>query len=271
MKIGLSTFAYSWQIGISPQIPQSPFTVLDFLYSAANHKVSLVQIADNLPLHELHRDELGKVKEESRRLGIDIEVGTRGLTDENIERYLAIASFLSSPILRMVIDEKNYSPDKEEIISILHRWEQKFKERNIVLVIENHDRFPCSVLKEIIETIHSPFVKICLDTVNSFGSLEGTREVITALAPFTKNIHIKDFKIYRPYHNLGFVLEGTPAGEGMLDIQYLLHHEDIMMASDITACIELWVTPEATREETVEKETKWREISINNMKKFFEL
>lgn len=271
MRIGLSTYAYSWQIGIYPHTQPHPFSVFDFLHSAASLNVHLVQIADNLPLHELTFTELEKLRIEAKELGIDIEVGTKGLIDENIERYLEIAKYLCSPILRIVIDAKDYTPTKEEIISILLRWEPCFGEDNIILVIENHDRFPTHVLKEIIESINSPNVRICLDTVNSFGSLEGTKEVIATLAPFTKNIHIKDFKIYRPYHNLGFLLEGTPAGAGMLDIPSILHHEDIMLDHSISAIIELWVTPEATVEKSIEKETAWREISINNMRKLFEL
>ena len=271
MRIGLSTYAYSWQIGIYPHTPPHPFSVFDFLHSASLLKVHLVQIADNLPIHELTVTELERLQREAKELKIDIEVGTRGLIDENINRYLHIAKYLSSPILRIVIDAKAYTPTKEKIVTILHRWEQRFREEDIILVIENHDRFPSLVLKEIIETIDSPYVRICLDTVNSFGALEGTKEVISTLGPFTKNIHIKDFKIYRPYHNLGFILEGTPAGEGMLDISSILQHEDIIKDQEISAIIELWVPPEATIDKTIAKETDWRETSMNNMKELFEL
>ncbi len=271
MRIGLSTYAYSWNIGIYPNIPPHPFSVFDFLHSASLLGVHLVQIADNLPLHELSKGELERLKKVAKELEIDIEVGTRGLIDEHIEKYLHIAKFLSSPILRIVIDAKDFTPDKDEIIRILLKWEQRFRQENVILVIENHDRFPSLVLKEIIEAVDSPFVRICLDTVNSFGSLEGTKEVVTTLAPFSKNIHIKDFKIYRPYHNLGFVLEGTPAGEGMLDIPYILQQEAIRSDESITATIELWVLPESTIDETIAKEAAWREVSVNNMKRLFEL
>ncbi len=270
MRIGLSTFAYSWQIGIYPHTPIHPFNVFDFLLSASKLNVNLVQIADNLPLHNLSKRELEKLIKLAKELCIDIEVGTRGLTDKNIERYLNIANYLSSPILRMVIDAENFTPSKIEIINTLHRWEQKFRENNIILVIENHDRFSSHVLKEIIETINSPYVRICLDTVNSFGALEGTKEVVTTLAPFTKNIHIKDFKIYRPYHNLGFLIEGTPAGEGMLDIPFILQQEILQSDQSITASIELWISPESTIEATIEKENNWRKVSVDNMKKLFD-
>ena len=57
-----------------------------------------------------------------------------------------------------------------------------------------------------------PYVGICLDTVNSFGSLEGPEVVIETLAPYTVNLHIKDFDIRRTDHNMGFTIFGTPAG-----------------------------------------------------------
>jgi len=85
MRIGLSTYAYSWNIGIYPHIPPHPFSVFDFLHSASLLGIHLVQIADNLPLHELTDTELERLKKEAKELGIDIEVGTRGLIDGQIE------------------------------------------------------------------------------------------------------------------------------------------------------------------------------------------
>jgi 3-oxoisoapionate decarboxylase len=36
------------------------------------------------------------------------------------------------------------------------------------------------------------------------------------------NLHVKDFTIRRHQHMLGFEVEGTPAGQGMLNIPWLL-------------------------------------------------
>ena len=49
-------------------------------------------------------------------------------------------------------------------------------------------------------------------------------EVTRALAPHTLNLHLKDFTVRRVSHMMGFVVEGTPAGQGMLDVPWLLRH-----------------------------------------------
>ena len=87
-----------------------------------------------------------------------------------------------------------------------------------MLAIENHDRFPAERLAGIVESIGSPQVGICLDTVNSFGCLEGPEHVAAHLAPFVSSLHVKDFTIRRAGHMMGFEITGTPAGQGMLDI-----------------------------------------------------
>ena len=75
-------------------------------------------------------------------------------------------------------------------------------------------------LISLIKAIDSPFAGICLDTVNSFGALEGPDYVIRELAPYTINLHVKDFVISRLDHNMGFELKGAPAGSGQLDLDY---------------------------------------------------
>lgn len=63
---------------------------------------------------------------------------------------------------------------------------------------------------------------ICLDSVNSMGAGEGIETIVEVLSPYTVNLHVKDFVVQRVYHMMGFVVEGRPAGQGMLPLEYLL-------------------------------------------------
>ena len=60
---------------------------------------------------------------------------------------------------------------------------------------------------------------------------------------------------------LGFVVEGRPAGEGMLDIPALLA---LLQAHgrDPNAIVELWPPAEATLDDTIDKERRWVEESV---------
>lgn len=105
-------------------------------------------------------------------------------------------------------------------------------------------------------------VGVCLDTVNNLGALEGPSEVVTILAPYTINLHVKDVIIRRKSHRLGFEVEGRPAGQGMVDIPAIL----ALMSEDVSGTLELWTVPELALEDTLNKETVWAEQSVTHLK-----
>jgi L-ribulose-5-phosphate 3-epimerase UlaE len=98
------------------------------------------------------------------------------------------------------------------------------------------------------------------------GAGEGIAEVVRTLAPFTINLHLKEFVIRRVSHKMGFVVEGLPAGEGMLNIPNLLDAIE-KTGKCKSAILELWTPPSETIEETIRKENDWAEQSIVNLKK----
>ncbi len=270
MRLGISTYACTWAIGVQSNMPVNPMNAIDFLRFAKNHGFSLVQIADNLPLATLDAGQLEELHRTAHHLGITVEVGIRGLTDDNMTTYFPIAKLLGSTLLRVVADSANYHPSKEQIVESLRKWEQIGRINGITIGLENHDRFSCRDLRYIMESVSSPFVGICLDTVNSFGAMEGPEHVIGMLAPFVVNVHLKDFTIYRPYHNMGFVLDGTPAGEGKLDIAGIVANPVINKRPETTAVLELWVPPQATLEQTIALEEQWVIRSYTNIQVMFE-
>jgi 3-oxoisoapionate decarboxylase len=104
-------------------------------------------------------------------------------------------------------------------------------------------------------------VGICLDSVNSLGAGEGLHEVVDRLAPFTINLHLKDYLIRRVWHKMGFVVEGVPAGDGMLNIPWL-KGEIERHGRCTSAILELWTPPEQELTATIAKEKAWVEKSI---------
>jgi sugar phosphate isomerase/epimerase len=270
MKVGISTFAYSWSIGIPAvlPVPMNPLTAIDFLKCASRLGFHLVQFGDNLPLHELGGDKLAELRRFAFDNNVAVQVGARGLRDDIIERYLELAEYFSSDILRIVIDLKGFEPSIEKIIKELKVWGPKAGSKNVIIAVENHDRFGSESLVAILDAVNSPYVGICLDTANSFGAQEGPEWVIEKLAPYTVNVHIKDFTIHRLASNLGFIIEGAPAGLGFLDMNLLLKHPEIR---EKTAILELWTPPEATIDETIEKELLWVRKSTDYLRTIFEM
>ena len=264
MKAGISSYTFTWAIGVPGKEPEKPMTIYQLIEKAAEYGVPVVQVADNLPLHKFPDSELQKIRNFSEDLNIQIEVGARGMSLENVERYIDLAVLFGSPILRFVIDGPGFEPGKEEIHSIVKKALPDLEKNNIILAIENHDRFLSVELKEMIKTANSPFAAICLDSVNSMGAGECLETVIKNLAPFTVNLHVKEFTVERVLHKMGFVVEGCPLGEGMLPLQEML---EIIPERCTSAILEQWTPPGETIEKTIEKEARWAAQSINYLKK----
>lgn len=266
MQIGVSTYTYTWSFGVAGSEPDSKMTTYDLINRASEFGIDRVQIADNYPLNELSDNELHMLMEYAHQKGIVIEAGSRGLTEHNLENHIKIAEKLYSPILRMVIDQENYRPGPEDVIAIVINAIPELKSRNIVLALENHDRFHAKVFRYIIDSIASEFAGICLDCVNSMGIGEGIETVIDILGPSTVNLHVKDFNVKRIYHKMGFMIEGTPAGKGLLNMGFVLDKLSEYKKCG-SAILELWTPPEDNIELTIAKEHRWAIESIEYMKK----
>jgi sugar phosphate isomerase/epimerase len=274
MVFGLSSFTYGWAVGAKGPgnfrpdnyRDEKPMTEMDLLHKTLKAGMTCLQVGDNLPLHLLSTERLEQFRSSVNQKNIRLEVGARGLDREHLNRYIDIASIFNSPLLRFVVDGDQYEPDSAEIITIIKESIPRLKENNLVLGIENHDRFKAKELSFIMQSVDSDHVGICLDCVNSMGAGEGLEWVASILIPFTVNLHVKDFVIQRVGHQMGFTVTGTPLGKGMIQLPALLEKLYKYNRCE-SAVIEQWVTPEATLAETIRKEEKWAEESIEYIKK----
>ncbi|MEO5887442.1 MAG: sugar phosphate isomerase/epimerase family protein [Anaerolineales bacterium] len=265
MQLGLGTFAYAWTIGIPGYPPPRPMSAMAFVDRAAALGLRVIQIADNLPLHQMKANEINELLGRTKAFGIQVEIGTRGIAPEHLRRYLEIAQHFEAALLRIVVDTADSHPTPDEVIGALRPLMPAFEQARVILAIENHDRFKARTLARIVQEIDSPYTGICLDTVNSFGAGEGPEQVVGILGPYVVNLHIKDFSIRRHHHMLGFEVEGTPAGKGMLDVPWLLS-EIHKNGCDFDAILETWPPPERDVVHTIQKEDLWVQESIQYLR-----
>lgn len=267
-RIGLSSYTYPWAVGMAGWVPERPLTVWDLLDRARALDVAVLQIADNLPLHQLSVAEVHRLADQARSDQIDLEVGTRGIAPDILARDLQIAATLHSPLLRVVVDHGTHEPLPADIVQLLRPWETEFRRVGITLAIENHDRLPAATLASIVHDL-GDWVGICLDTVNSLGALEGPDIVLEALGPYTVNLHAKDFDIVRANSNLGFDVRGRPLGQGRLDLATILSRAG-RAGTSLSAVIELWTPQQGTLADTITREQTWAEASVTYLRKVIE-
>ena len=101
--------------------------------------------------------------------------------------------------------------------------------------------------------------------MNSFGALEGHEVVADVLGPWVVNLHVKDFAIRRASHRKGFLIEGRPAGQGRLDVPWLLATLREMGRAP-NAVLELWTPVQETLEETIALEDAWARSSVSYLR-----
>jgi sugar phosphate isomerase/epimerase len=199
---------------------------------------------------------------------VRIEVGTRGSEPELLERYLAIAVALGSPLLRTLLTPGQSAAETarrgaDSIRAVLRSLEAA----RVVLAIENYEHLRVEQLRELVDSAASPWVAVCLDPVNNFGAGQDAARAIETLAPVSVAVHVKDFCVARLAHKMGYELAGAPAGEGQLDVAALLAAVGGHRWS-FSAVLEQWVPWQETIERTVELESEWLERSAANMRRW---
>jgi sugar phosphate isomerase/epimerase len=266
MKLGISSYTYSWAVGVPGHKPAQPLDENGLLDKAHEHGVTLLQIGDNLPLHTFDATRLQRLARRAVHEGVSLEIGARRLNLERAAEYIAIARRVGARLIRFVIDDADYHPNPAEVTKVLHEVAPLL--RDLTLGVENHDRFPAATLRSLIEAVGSEHIGVCLDTANSIGAGEGIEAVAAVLAPITVNLHIKDFWIERVPHLMGFTVSGRPAGSGMLRLPALL--KDLRRHGRChTAVLETWPPPETNLEATLAKEAEWAEQGIKYLTPFF--
>ena len=191
-----------------------------------------------------------------------LEAGTRGIAPDHLRQYAHIAAKIGSPIVRCVIDTNDHQPDAQEIIKTLKEVLPAFEKQGVTLAIENHDRFQAKTLANLMLALRGAPIGICLDVANSLGREEPMRHVVETLAPFTVNLHIKEYVIKRLPSYQGFVVHGAPFSQGMCDLDWLLPYLKANTTANFNVILEQWAPAQATVEDTIALEERWARESI---------
>jgi 3-oxoisoapionate decarboxylase len=265
MQIGISSWTYPWAIGVSGfSSPSQPMTLSGLLEQAAVLDVSVVQVADNLPLHKLDPIERRDAREQAEALGLAIEVGTRGVEPDHLLCYLDIAAEFDAVLVRTLTHNADSQPCLGQAETWIRQVLPRFEDAGVMLGLENYEKHSCRDLAELVRRIDSRNLGICLDTVNSLGSLETLKDVVEHLGRFTVNLHIKDFAIDRVPEMMGFIVSGSPAGAGRLEIPWLL--KQIAPQGNTSAVLEQWPPLLETVEATIANERNWAEQGVNYLR-----
>jgi len=251
MELGIGTYSYMWSLGAKAMDAQG------LLAKATELGVKRVQFGPNYPLSEGNVDRVGA---EARRRGLTLEIGMAGLAIEEIKEQLELCREVGSPLLRTVLQESAEGAPELEWIEERLAWALPHLEKSgIPLAVENSVT-PAAGLASV---LNEPWLGVTLDTANSLAICEGWRHVVEHLAPLTVCFHVKDFVVRRESHKMGFRVEGRPAGQGQLDIPWILSK---LSGHCQSAILELWPPEQTTMEETIRLEQAWAAESVKTLR-----
>lgn len=264
--IGISSYTFPYACAGFPDA--SVLQAEDLIDKAQELGVHCVQYGDNMPLEYLDDERLSGLGQKAEDAGIVLEAGMRHASKERLIRYINIAERMGARLLRVIIDDRKgeFEPAPREVTGILREILPMLEEKNIILGIENHDRFTAEQYAEVIQDIGSGFVGTVTDTTNSLSNEESCAYVLEKLAPFCVCLHVKDYKIARLPGGLGLSVTGTCLGEGRMDCKVAIETADRLSGHDFNIILESWMQPCETPEETLRQEADWAERGVRLLK-----
>lgn len=261
MRLGLGSYAFRWNIGIKDQRPARPMTAFDLLDEAAARGLAVVQYADNLPLDQLAEAEHFRLADEAAARGLTLELGTQCFDADEVSRYLVIGQRIGARILRVALDEADAHLPVPELAAQLRPLLDAARTAGIRIAIENHFNYPSPRMVELLKTVDDPQLGVCLDVANSICAGEWTEETVTLLAPYTINLHLKDYVIQPDPYGVGFRIRGVPLGHGRAPLDWVL--AQLAHCPPDTSCIlEHWLPLGDSLDEAQAAERPWLDQSV---------
>ncbi len=261
MKLGLSSYAYRWSIGVENYAPSNPMTFEQFVNKAIYLNLDGVQACDHLRFFDLPDYKLKEISDKIEDHGMFVETGASSCNPGYLETALQVSGKVGAKILR-AIPEIDRNGTKEHIQRQIDQIVQDFvqvltcaKDLDIRLALENHAQLASEELVQIVESIDDDFVRVCLDTMNSIVFMENPLTTVRVLAPYAITVHLKDFRIEKNPREHRIV--GTPLGEGLLDLPQIMQ---IVRESNLEPSINLELLVD--RRENEEETLRWEEECV---------
>jgi len=258
MAIGLSTYAFFWR---SSAAASRPFGLREMLDETAGLGAGVFQICDYPAIESMTVAELRAVREHAADLGITLELGTRGIAPEHLERYRELAGALDVRFVRSMLRTSDHQPSPAESVALLRAELPRYRDQGLTLGLETYEQVATRDLVDVVRAVASPQLGVCLDPGNCVARLETPDYVIAEVAPYVVNMHVKDFAFTRAEGWVGFSLTGCPLGEGLLDYDGMIRAVR-PGERGISQVVEHWLPRADSIEETCRTEQEWTRHSV---------
>jgi 3-oxoisoapionate decarboxylase len=262
MTIGLGTYSFFWQW---QSTADEPLSLADMVDKTADWDVTVFQICD-YPLIEAYDDAaLSALRSHAADRGVRLELGTRGVRPEHLDRYVRLADALDVTLVRSMVNAADHRPTVDESVDLLRKAIPAYEAAGVTVALETYEQIPVRDLVRIVQAVESPALGICLDPGNCVAGLELPVTTVELTAPHVRNIHVKDFAFSRRDGWVGFTFAGCPLGEGLLDYRHLV---DTVRPDErgMSQIIEHWLPWQGDSATTIQIEDQWTVHDIHYLR-----
>ncbi len=235
MKVAIDSYCYHRYFGeVYPDIQQPPdrtMTVWDFLKRAKRLGVAGVSLESCfLPTDD---DFFRRLRDALDDHGFErvwawghpngLSSGTDQHAARDLIANLAYARAIGAGVMRIVGGSRRTRPasfaqHKRRLGGMLKKLLSAAEDHGVVLALENHIDLTADEMVDLIGTLNSPWLGVCLDTGNNLRLFEDPMTVAAKLAPLARATHVKDIGVRRGDPKEFAFWPSVPLGKGLVDI-----------------------------------------------------
>lgn len=236
MKIAIDSYCYHRYFGECYAGLQPPadrrMTIWDFLKRARRLGVAGVSL-ESCFMPSLESDFLNKLRD-----ALDADrfervwawghpnglcSGTDKAAARDLVTHLGHARRLGAKVMRIVGGSRRTRPasfavHKRRLGGMLKKLLPAAEDHGVVMAIENHIDLTADEMVDVITSIDSPWLGVCLDTGNNLRLHEDPLVVAEKLAPLARATHVKDLWVRRGDPKDFAFWPSVPLGRGLVDI-----------------------------------------------------
>jgi 3-oxoisoapionate decarboxylase len=243
MRIGLAVYGTVFSMGIHPASGRPvirPQQLMDQALAAGLEGVEL-------PVSLLQGENVTAVARYAQERKLFITLAAGGYDPDKLAEAIDLGARLGASTVRTAVGGAKIGGDRRPLAgrwqSFLHEVLLGLREATAVaervdvnLAVENHQDLASEELLWLCESIGSERFGITLDTGNPLATAEEPLDFAKRMAPYVKNVHLKDYCIYLSEE--GYRLVRCPLGQGVINFPALF---GILAEAcpDVTMSIEL--------------------------------
>jgi sugar phosphate isomerase/epimerase len=227
MRFGLTAYGTVYHMGIETDSKRTRFTSLEHIDMAELYGLQGVE----LPYDTLINDDADKVAEYALNKGMYINIAAGGYDVADLKEAMQLGSRVGAITVRTMVGGAKIGGDRRHMAGIWQKFMQtllhNFQEvmdgadpNGPNLAVENHQDLASEELIWLCEKIGSPRFGVTLDTGNPLSTAEEPIEFFRTIAPYVKNVHLKDYHIF--WSEEGYRLVRCALGQGVIDFPALL-------------------------------------------------